>query len=69
MKKSSAKRTKSIKEKRREYNYTTLEKCEVGADAVNFFAVILEATFPHKSPKSDKFVVSLKLADLSSKFD
>lgn len=36
---------------------------------VNFFAVILEATFPHKSKKSDKFVVSLKLADLSSKFD
>jgi hypothetical protein len=36
---------------------------------VNVFAVILEATLTHKSQKSEKFVVSPKLADLSSKSD
>jgi len=55
--------------KKRDYNYTTLEKCEVGGDTVNVYAVILDATYPHKSPKTDKWVVSFKLADLTSKFD
>ena len=55
--------------KKRDYKYSTLAECEVGGDTVNVYAVILDATYPHKSAKSDKWVVSLKLADLTSKFD
>ena len=32
-------------------------------DLHHFYAVILDATFPHKSFKSDKFICSLKIAD------
>ena len=69
MKKATTKHIAHILAKKRDYKYTSLESLEVGTEMVNFYAVILEATFPHKSKNSDKFVVSLKLADLSSKFD
>jgi hypothetical protein len=69
MKKTTEKQIANIIAKKKNYKYTNLESLEVGTEMVNFFAVILEATFPHKSKKSEKFVVSLKLADLSSKFD
>jgi hypothetical protein len=56
-------------QQQKNYKYNNLESLEVGTEIINVFAVILEATLPHKSKKSEKFVVSPKLADLSSKSD
>jgi hypothetical protein len=47
------------------YNYSDLGSCQPGADKVHFYAVILDAQFPHKSFKSDKYVCSMKIADAS----
>ena len=44
--------------------YTCLAKCNIG-DNVNFFGVVLDASYPHKSYKSGKFICSLKVADHS----
>ena len=45
------------------YTYNTLKECELGSSKVHFYAVILDAQFPHKSFKSEKYVLSLKIAD------
>ena len=36
---------------------------------MNFYAIVLDATFPHKSFKSKRYLVTLKIADLTSKFN
>lgn len=41
----------------------------MGTENVNLFAVVLEATFPHKTHKSENYVVSLKIADPTCKID
>lgn len=41
----------------------------MATENVNFYAVVLEATFPHTSGNHKNFVCSLKVADLTSKFD
>jgi hypothetical protein len=48
------------------YNYQQLDKMKPGNDKVSFYAVVLDAQFPHKSFKSDKYLCSLKIADQSS---
>ena len=53
-----------IKDKKRSYTYKTLKDCEVG-DMANFYAVVLDATYPHQSFKSKKFLVTFKVADHS----
>ena len=55
-------------EKKRSYTYKTLKECETN-EVVNFYAVVLDATFPHKSFKSEKYLVTLKIADLTSRFN
>lgn len=32
-------------------------------DTYNFYAVVLDATFPHKSFKSDRYICSIKITD------
>ena len=56
------------KDKKRSYIYKTLKECQVG-DQCNFYAVVLDASFPHKSAKSDRYLCTLKVADLSSRFN
>lgn len=46
------------------YVYTDLSSCS-SSDKVHFYATILDAQFPHKSFKSDKYVCSMKIADQS----
>ena len=65
---------KSIEEKkankRGEYTYTTLQDCKIGAnDQYHFYAVVLDAQFPHKSFKSDRFMLTMRIADPESSFD
>ena len=48
------------------YNYKQLKSCELGKDKQHFYAVILDAQFPHKSFKSEKYLCSMKIADQSS---
>ena len=36
---------------------------------VNFYAVVLDATFPHQSYKSKKYLTTLKVADATSRMD
>ena len=43
--------------------YTTIVDANTGTSGVNFYGVILDAQFPHKSFKSDKYVCSFKVAD------
>lgn len=38
-------------------------------DQVHFYAVVLDAQFPHKSFKSDKFMVTMRIADPDQPFD
>jgi len=47
------------------YSYTALNKCVPGTEKVNFYAVILDAQFPHKSFKSGKYLCSFKIGDPS----
>jgi hypothetical protein len=51
------------------YKYGELNTFKAGNEKVHFYAVILDAQFPHKSYKSDKYVCSLKIADPSCKID
>lgn len=55
--------------KKREYTYNTLEELELGKERINFYAIVLEATYPHKNKSGKNFVASFKVADLSSKLD
>ena len=47
------------------YEYNELYMCEQGTEKVNFFATVLDAQFPHKSFRSDKYVCSMKICDSS----
>lgn len=38
-------------------------------DSVNFYAVVLDATYPHQSHKSKKYLATLKVADMTSRMD
>ena len=49
--------------------YTKLSKSEAGTDKVNFYGVIIDAQFPHKSFKSDKYVCSMKITDEGCEVD
>ena len=51
------------------YTYNTLKECAIGSSKLHFYAVILDAQFPHKSFKSEKYVLSLKIADQSCNID
>ena len=53
----------------REYTYTDLNRLNVGSDPVNVYGVVLDATFPHKSFKSNKYICSYKIANSSSPVD
>lgn len=57
-----------VKDTKRSYKYHSLDKCEVGEN-VNFYAVVLDATFPHQSYKSKKYLTTLKVADATSRMD
>lgn len=55
------------KKKKRDYAYTELGKLKIGSEPVNVYGVVLDATFPHKSHKSDKYICTFKIADPSRK--
>ncbi len=55
------------KPKKRDYAYTELSKLKVGSAPVNVYGIVLDATFPHKSFKSEKYICTYKIADPSSK--
>lgn len=55
--------------KTEDYKYSELNSFKPGNDKVNFYAVILDAQFPHKSFRSEKYVCALKIADQSCKID
>eukprot|EP00347_Sterkiella_histriomuscorum_P003620 403363589 len=46
------------------YEYTQLKDCDPQHDGTfNFYAIVLDAQFPHRSFKSDKYICSIKIAD------
>lgn len=51
--------------KKRDYTYTQLKELKIGSQPVNIYGVVLDATFPHKSFKSDRYVCTFKIADPS----
>ena len=53
--------------RKRDYAYTELNKLKIGSPPVNVYGVILDATFPHKSFKTNKFICTFKIADPSNK--
>lgn len=66
----SAAATRKKNERRGEYHYTTLKDCKTGTDdQYHFYAVVLDAAYPHKSFKSDKFICTMKIADPSCPID
>ena len=56
-------------EKKGTYEYSELAKCSPGTDKVHFYGMVLDAQFPHKSFKSEKYVCSLKICDPSCPID
>ena len=59
-------RIKAVKqaEKRGEYKYSSLKDCMVGEeDYYHFYAVVVDAQFPHKSFRTDRFVCTLRIID------
>mmetsp|Transcript_7330 Transcript_7330/g.10354 ORF Transcript_7330/g.10354 Transcript_7330/m.10354 type:complete len:96 (-) Transcript_7330:877-1164(-) len=56
------------KDKKRSYAYKSLDKCEIG-DNVNFYAVVIDATFPHQSFKSKKYLSTFKIVDMTNRVD
>ena len=62
------KKSVEIRDKKRSYVYKPLQKCEIG-ESVNFYAVVLEATYPHQSRKSKKYLATFKVADATSRMD
>ena len=66
--KNQTKKRVEIKDKKRSYTYKNLKECEIG-ELVHFYAIVLDATFPHKSFKSNRYLVTLKIADLTSRFN
>ena len=65
--KQKAKASSNVQKNEKLYEYQDLDSCKQGTDKVHFYAVILDAQFPHKSFKSDKYVCSMKIADASCK--
>lgn len=52
------------------YEYTKLKDADVGNDGtVNFYAIVLDSNFPHKSFKSDRFTCSIKITDPDQPLD
>ena len=61
---------KDAPKKRGDYVYTKLLNCALGGDDLfHFYAVVLDATFPSKSYKSDRFITTLKIADPEQAID
>jgi hypothetical protein len=58
-----------LKANQKDYSYSELNKLKVGSDQINIYGVVLDATFPHKSFQSNKYICSYKIADLSSPID
>lgn len=56
------------RDKKRSYVYKSLEKCEIGEN-VNFYGVVLDATFPHQSFKSKKYLATFKVVDATKRVD
>lgn len=44
-----------------------MSKLKIGMEPFNVYGVILDATFPHKSFKSEKYICTLKIADPTCK--
>ena len=63
-----AKPSIEARDKKRSYVYKSLDKCEIG-DNVNFYGVVLDATFPHQSFKSKKYLTTFKVVDSSCRID
>lgn len=57
----------AVKAKKRDYTYTEFSKLKVSHEPVNIYGVVLDATFPHKSFNSNKYLCAFKVADLTSK--
>lgn len=52
------------------YTYTKLKDCKAGTDDhYHFYAVVLDAQYPHKSFKSERFMLTLRIAEPDSEFD
>lgn len=65
-------RLKKLKqaEKRGEYKYSALKDCKVGEDELyHFYAVIVDAQFPHKSYKTDRFICTSRVVDATQPVD
>lgn len=58
-------KSKKTPSQRDKYTYKDLMSCKNNDGKVHFYATILDAQFPHKSFKSDKYVCSMKIADQS----
>ena len=61
-----------LKNKRNDYVYTSLKDCNIAHDhddKYNFYAAALDAAFPHKSFKSERYICSIKIADPDQAFD
>ena len=63
-----AKPSIEARDKKRSYVYKSLDKCEIG-DNVNFYGVVLDATFAHQSFKSKKYLTTFKVVDSSCRID
>ena len=65
--KSKAQAKQMAQARKRDYSYTELSKLKISSDPVNIYGIIVDATFPHKSFKSDKYICTYKIADPSLK--
>ena len=55
---------------KKDYTYTSLKQCDLGSDDLyHFYAVVMDASFPHKSFKSDRYICTLKIADPEQPID
>ena len=59
-----------LAEKRGEYKYTALKDCKIGEDDLyHFYATIVDAQFPHKSYKTDRFICTMRIVDIQQPMD
>ena len=65
----SKKQAKPKKGEEKKYDYVELSKVDDSQSRCYFYAVVMDAQYPHKSYKSDKFICSLKIADCSCHID
>lgn len=69
---SSIKKDPIKEKKKRDYVYTSLKDCNIAHDhddKYNFYAVVLDSGYPHKSFKSERYICSVKIADPDQAFD